>query len=196
MARSKNNSVSDTASSHLQIADARSRRAISWHELVFAVISLVSTSQFALAQDSGAPPALYKSGEQIQIELAELANASASAAGWTVNISPGVTIRQRTSGNVNFAIIHPFSLEIYRILEGSGTLVTGGTLIRPLADSPSDDVIRTEHGISGGLARQVKAGDVLVLQPGTPHWFRTIDGDSITYMESRIAISTHPILFE
>jgi len=148
------------------------------------------------AQDSGAPPALFKSAEAITAELAELASASANAAGWTVQVSPGVTIRQRTSGNVNFAIIHPYSIEIYRIIEGSGTLVTGGKLIQPYADSPSNDVIRTEHGIEGGLARQVNAGDVLVLQPGTPHWFSAIDGESITYMESRIAVSTHPIRFE
>lgn len=192
MVRSKIHSTTTTGSFQL----TGRRRIFAWYERVFAMICLLLSIQLANAQDSGAPPALYKSGEQIASELAELANASASAAGWTVSISPGVTIRQRTSGNVNFAIIHPFSLEIYRILEGSGTLVTGGTLIRPLADSPSDDVIRTEHGISGGLARQVKAGDVLVLQPGTPHWFRTIDGESITYMESRIAVSTHPILFE
>ncbi len=152
--------------------------------------------QSGFAQSAGAPPAIFKSAEEIATQLSDLANASASAAGWTVTISPGVTIRQRTSGNVNFAIIHPYSLEIYRIITGSGTLVTGGKLIPPLADSPSDDVIRTEHGITGGLARQVNEGDVLVLQPGTPHWFSQIDGESITYMESRIRVSTHPILFE
>jgi mannose-6-phosphate isomerase-like protein (cupin superfamily) len=160
--------------------------------LLFGLLFSASTS----AQSFGAPPALYMSAEQISRQLEELATASASAAGWTVSISPGVTIRQRTSGNVNFAIIHPYSIEIYRILEGSGTLVTGGTLILPLAESPSEDVIRTEHGIDGGLARQVSVGDVLVLQPGTPHWFSKIDGDSITYMESRITVSTHPIQFE
>jgi hypothetical protein len=31
--------------------------------------------------------------------------------------------------------MHPYSVEIYRILEGSGTLVTGGLLNLPLAAS-------------------------------------------------------------
>ena len=51
------------------------------------------------------------------------------------------------SGVLQYAVMHPYSVEIYRILEGSGTLVTGGLLILPLADSPSEDVVRTEHGI-------------------------------------------------
>ena len=63
---------------------------------------------------------------------------------------------------------HPFSVEIYRIIEGSGTLVTGELLNLPPANPIGDGSVRTEHGIDHGAARQVKAGDVLVLQPGTP----------------------------
>jgi quercetin dioxygenase-like cupin family protein len=40
-------------------------------------------------------------------------------------------------------------------------------------------------GITGGVARHVQAGDFIVLPPGTPHWFRKIDG-SITYVETRL----------
>lgn len=149
-----------------------------------------------LAQTSGAPPALFKSNNEIIAELDEAARTSTSAAGVSVTVSPGISVRRRMSGVLQYAVMHPYSVEIYRILEGSGTLVTGGLLILPLADSPSEDVVRTEHGIEGGLARQVKAGDVLVLQPGTPHWFSQIDGDAITYMESRVRISTAPIQFQ
>ena len=100
------------------------------------------------------------------------------------------------SGVPQYSVMHPYSVEIYRILEGSGTLVTGGLLIPPLADQTSDDLMRTLHGIEGGLARQVREGDILVLQPGTPHWFSSIDGDSITYMESRVRVTTAPIRYQ
>ncbi len=73
------------------------------------------------------------------------------------------------SGVLQYAVIHPYSVEIYRILEGSGTLLTGGSLRLPLADSHNEGVVRTEHRIAGGLERQVNAGDILVIQPGTPH---------------------------
>ena len=149
-----------------------------------------------LAQDSGAPPAIFKSGAEIEAELDSAAASSASAGGWSVTISPGVSVRRRSSAVEQYAIIHPWSMEIYRILEGSGTFVTGGKLELPLAESADPNIVRTQHGIVGGLARQVTAGDVLVLQPGTPHWFRSIDGETITYMESRIMITTHPVQYQ
>lgn len=100
------------------------------------------------------------------------------------------------SGVFQYAVMHPFSVEIYRIIEGSGTLVTGGLLNLPLAAPISDNIVRTEHGIHGGTEKQVKAGDGLVLQPGTPHWFSKIDGESITYMESRVRITSAPVQYQ
>lgn len=150
----------------------------------------------AQSLDGSAPAAVYLSGEEIELLLDEQASSSASAGGWSVSIAPGVSVRRRSSGVKQFAIFHPWSMEIYRILEGSGEFVTGGKLVLPLADSSNENIVRTENGIQGGLVRQVKAGDVLVLQPGTPHWFRHIDNEDITYMESRIRISSHPIQFQ
>lgn len=164
--------------------------------LPLLLVMLLTFSFSAYGQNPGAPPALYMSGAEIMARLEEAASASASAGGWSVSVSPGVSVRRRSSSVQQFAIVHPYSLEIYRILEGSGTFVTGGLLIPPLAPSTNPDIIRTENGVEGGLARQVQAGDVLVLQPGTPHWFRSIDGDSITYMESRIRITTHPVQYQ
>jgi mannose-6-phosphate isomerase-like protein (cupin superfamily) len=164
---------------------------------VFVATFLIAATGFtAEAQDSGAPPAVYKPGADIVAELDRAAATSASAGGWSVSVSPGVSVRRRSSAVAQFAIVHPFSVEIYRILEGSGTLVTGGFLELPLAESTNPDLIRSEQGIRDGLARQVRAGDVLVLQPGTPHWFQSIDGDSLTYMESRIQITTHPVQYQ
>ena len=45
------------------------------------------------------------------------------------------------SGVLQYAVMHPFSVEIYRIIEGSGTLVTGGLLNLPLANPIDGDVV-------------------------------------------------------
>ena len=158
--------------------------------------SFLLCSTFVLAQQVGAPPAIYMAGDDIIAELDQAASASASAGGWSVTVAPGISVRRRSSSVANYAVMHPYSMEIYRILEGSGTLVTGGVLILPLAESTNPNIIRTQNGIRGGLSREVKAGDVLVLQPGTPHWFSNITGESITYMESRVRITTHPVQFQ
>lgn len=162
---------------------------------IILILALVLATP-SLGQQSGAPPAIYKPGPEIIAELDEAARNSTSAAGVSVTISPGITVRRRLSGVAQYAVLHPYSVEIYRILEGSGTLVTGGLLIPPLAESTSDDLMRTLNGIDGGLAREVREGDILVLQPGTPHWFSNIDGDAITYMESRVRITTAPVRYQ
>ena len=164
--------------------------------LLVALSALLALGLTAVAQDSGAPPAIYKPGTDVTAELEKAAAASASAVGWAVTVSPGVSVRRRSSSVAQYAIIHPLSIEVYRIVEGSGTLVTGGLLELPLAESNNPNIIRSEKGIKGGLARKVSEGDILVLQPGTPHWFSSIDGASITYMETRIQITTHPVQFQ
>lgn len=168
----------------------------SMKKMLLATLVIALSPFIAIAQDVGAPPGLYMSDADIMAKLEQAAATSASAGGWSVTISPGVSVRRRSSDVEQYAVMHPYSVEIYRILEGSGTLVTGGLLNLPLADSPDSNIIRTEQGVTGGLARKVSAGDVLVLQPGTPHYFSQIDGESITYMESRIMISTHAIQYQ
>ena len=163
---------------------------------IFVALTISLVAFYSTAQNSGAPPAIFKPGPEIIAELDEAARNSTSAAGVSVTISPGISVRRRMSGVPQYSVMHPHSVEIYRILEGSGTLVTGGLLVTPLAEQTSDDLMRTLHGISGGLERHVKEGDILVLQPGTPHWFSNIDGDSITYMESRVRVTTAPIRYQ
>ena len=69
--------------------------------------------------------------------------------------------------------------------DGSGTLVTGGTLARPLADSAATYI--RSFRIDNGESRRVAAGDVVVLPPGTPHWFSEIDG-SVSYLQVVVRI--------
>ena len=139
-----------------------------------------------LAQNAGVAPASYLSAADIAKGLSTAVAADA-AAGAAVTISPGIAVRRRSGGGEpQYAIIHPFSTEIYYIIEGTASLVTGGALDLPLAPSPDPDVVRSK-GLKGGVTRTVSKGDVLVVPPGTPHWFNRIDG-SITYLESRVRV--------
>ena len=139
-----------------------------------------------LAQSAGVPPAAYMSAADIGKELSSAVAADA-AAGAAVTISPGIAVRRRSgAGEPQYAIIHPSSTEIYYIVEGAGSLVTGGSLKMPLAPSTDPDVVRSK-AIEGGVSRTVGKGDVIVVPPGTPHWFNAIDG-TITYLESRVRV--------
>lgn len=75
------------------------------------------------------------------------------------------------------AILHEVvRSEIYYMLEGAGTLVTGGSLIGPRRSEPSSTSIRGD-GIEGGESRRIVAGDVVIIPGGTPHWWSELDGD-------------------
>ena len=149
----------------------------------------LATGTAIMAQGSGAPPATYKTAAEISAALAKIDTAASGAAtGADVSIAPGVSVRRRSAGGEpQYAIIHPLSIEIYQITEGSGTLVTGGTLVPPPPKPENPDVVRST-GIKGGDSRKVGKGDVVVMPPGTPHWFSQIDG-SITYLEARIPVA-------
>lgn len=152
--------------------------------LIFAVLPALGLS--LLAQGGGALPATYMSAGDIRKGLST-AVATDPAAGAAVTVVPGIVVRRRSgSAEPQYAVVHPFSVETYYIVEGAGTLVTGGALVLPLAPSAEPDVVRSKE-IADGVTRNVATGDVIVVPPGTPHWFSAIDG-TMTYLESRVRV--------
>jgi mannose-6-phosphate isomerase-like protein (cupin superfamily) len=77
---------------------------------------------------------------------------------------------------------HPGWTEIHHILEGSGTFVTGGTVVRGAANGADANTIQ------GGTSRPVSAGDVVLIPAGMPHWYKTVDAGGITYVETRFEL--------
>ena len=151
-----------------------------------ALLALPVVGLSLFAQNTGVPGAAYMSGVDVARNLAT-AVATDAAAGAAVTIAPGIVVRRRNGGGEpQYAIIHPFSTETYYIVEGTGSLITGGTLDPPPAEPADPDVIRSK-AIKNGVTRRVAKGDVIVVPPGTPHWFNAID-TTITYLESRVRV--------
>jgi hypothetical protein len=79
------------------------------------------------------------------------------------------------------AILHEVTTtEVYYMLEGTATLVTGGTLVDQRRDPPTGTNVRGSR-IEGGVSRRVVPGDVVIIPGRTPHWWTDMDGD-IRYM--------------
>jgi mannose-6-phosphate isomerase-like protein (cupin superfamily) len=156
--------------------------------LVIALLGCGSSLASSQAQSPSTPgpKATIMTAGEIAAALDKAGSAAATMTGTDAQVAPGVVVRRRASGGApQYAIIHPLSIEIYQIVEGSGTLTTGGVIDPPVApDNP--DLVRSQK-IVGGESRKVGKGDVVVMQPGTPHWFNEIDG-SITYLEARIRV--------
>jgi uncharacterized protein GlcG (DUF336 family)/mannose-6-phosphate isomerase-like protein (cupin superfamily) len=84
------------------------------------------------------------------------------------------TSKRDATGQVE---VHTADTDIFYVLSGSATLVTGGTMVGGKEIGPGE--IRGES-IDGGQVRQIARGDVIVIPAGTPHWFREVNGP-VTY---------------
>jgi mannose-6-phosphate isomerase-like protein (cupin superfamily) len=81
-------------------------------------------------------------------------------------------------------LMHQELTEIYQIIEGSGTITTGGTMTNPrrVSDPPNLGPTPTFSGDApGGVQRKVGPKDVVIVPAGMPHRFTQLDGP-ITYI--------------
>lgn len=107
------------------------------------------------------------------------------------NVAVGLVHRGRltTPGEV---AEHDYVSEVYHVISGSGTLVTGPDLVDPVARPATNANVRLLNGpgfnaksIRKGVTHQLKPGDVVIIPAGTGHWFTRID-DHITYLMIRV----------
>jgi mannose-6-phosphate isomerase-like protein (cupin superfamily) len=82
-------------------------------------------------------------------------------------------LEYRVAGVMANASAHDASAELFYVIDGAGTLVTGGTL---RDEKRTNATNRTGPAIDGGTERRVAKGDFAVVPEGTPHWFIKIDG--------------------
>ena len=109
------------------------------------------------------------------------------------NVSLNVQHRVRTPSPEESGSMHMKVTEIYYVLDGSATLVTGGTLVprgnnQTLTINPYDPkTITPEGGNSTGpgwngktqgpvVTREIGPGSVVIIPPMTNHYFSKING--------------------
>jgi mannose-6-phosphate isomerase-like protein (cupin superfamily) len=80
------------------------------------------------------------------------------------------------------ASVHEKEAELFYVIDGGGTMVTGGKLTK---ESRTNAENLTGSGIEGGTPRKLAKGDFLIVPENTPHWFSSLDG-SITLMSLHI----------
>jgi mannose-6-phosphate isomerase-like protein (cupin superfamily) len=82
--------------------------------------------------------------------------------------------------------------EVYHIIDGNATLMTGPDLVNPVKRPADEKTVRLQNGpgynsdsIDNPQVHHLKAGDVMIIPAGTGHWFTEIP-DHITYLMVRI----------
>ncbi len=88
--------------------------------------------------------------------------------------------------SVGPASIHEKEAEVFYVIDGSATMVTGGKLT---GESRTNAENLTGSGIEGGTSRNVAKGDFIIVPENMPHWFNSING-SITMMSLHVPRTT------
>jgi mannose-6-phosphate isomerase-like protein (cupin superfamily) len=110
------------------------------------------------------------------------------------NVGVSVVRRAKVDGRTPpDALSHAAITEVYHVLEGSGVLVTGGSLEGETALPADGRVVRELVGpssrgsaIAGGTKRRVGPGDIVIVPPNTPHGFLEISSERIVYLLVRV----------
>src|SRR5689334_14138423 len=108
------------------------------------------------------------------------------------NVAFGVVYRNGTQAEGSAVAEHDHVSEVYYILDGAATLVTGWDIVglkpRP-ADYPAVKFLNGPGGngtsIRNGATYQLKTGDAIIIPAGVGHWFTKVD-DHIRYIMIRL----------
>lgn len=78
--------------------------------------------------------------------------------------------------------IHKKDTDVFYILEGEATFVTGGAVTGGKETAPDEVRIAT---MEGGVSRKIAKGDVIVIPANVTHWFKEV-GKPVTYFGVKV----------
>ena len=143
--------------------------------LIYATVVASLLTAPAWGQQAATPnrPAAtsYVSAADIVALAAKLGN-DKNAFQSIIRLAPyNVSIEHRVA--LQGASIHEREAELFYVIDGSGTVVTGGTLVDAKRTNPEN---LSGDRITGGTSQKVTKGDFVLVPEGVPHWFSEING--------------------
>ena len=147
--------------------------------VLMAGFVVILTASAAFAQQPPAPAAASQTMVSASDVTALIAKAKAERkdnqallAQSMIQLAPyNVSLEYRAA--VANAAVHETEAELFYVIDGSATLVTGGKLTN---ENRTNAANLSGSGIEGGVSRRVAKGDFIMVPEGTPHWFSAIDG--------------------
>jgi mannose-6-phosphate isomerase-like protein (cupin superfamily) len=100
------------------------------------------------------------------------------AKGGSLVSSADYTVSVNTRNMAGQVEVHEKETDIFYVVEGEATFITGGTMIGGKSSRPNQ-WLGTD--ISGGETHHLSKGDVVVIPAGTPHWFKQVPS-SVKYL--------------
>jgi mannose-6-phosphate isomerase-like protein (cupin superfamily) len=77
---------------------------------------------------------------------------------------------------------HEGDTDLWYVLAGGATLVTGGEIVNASTTEPGE---QRGPAIRGGTEHAIAAGDLVSIRPGVAHWIKAVDG-RIRYLTVKV----------
>jgi mannose-6-phosphate isomerase-like protein (cupin superfamily) len=168
------------------------------NRVVLSVCLLFALSQASTSTQGGQPPKIATDISAAEVQAVLNAPTGGGDRQMKVvdmgkyNVSVGVLHRGKTTAGAPVgAINHEHVTEVYYIISGSGTLLTGGTVdnAKPL---PADgEIVKVAVGPSNqgtfrqaAQSRKVAPGDIVIIPAGVYHGFTDV-ADHVDYVSVR-----------
>jgi mannose-6-phosphate isomerase-like protein (cupin superfamily) len=148
--------------------------------LAWTIAGLTSASTLQAQTETLAPAAVVKAADWQAVMATSVADNILDTKVNQTAVKGGIVrvgIIHRTRPETR-ALMHQEFTETYYIVEGSGTLVTGGTMEeqRPVSDPPNLGPTPSFFATQvGGVTQHVGVGDIVVIPPGVPHRLSELD---------------------
>lgn len=131
--------------------------------------------------DAGGPPAIVRAAD---IEAIVREGRAAEERGDTWNPNPPFITQLLKQGHFELMLesrakpadgynLHEDQYEIYVVVDGSGTMLLGGTLVDPVRSGAN----LSAHACTGATAYPVAKGDIVIITPNMVHGVNETDGE-------------------
>ncbi|PYQ79741.1 MAG: cupin [Acidobacteria bacterium] len=145
---------------------------------ILALIASAALAQQPAAQSAAATPRLFAGSADVTAMIAKAKSErkpdQANFVQPIVQLAPyNANLEYRVAGVNAPASVHEREAEMFFVVDGTGMLVTGGTL-RDEKRTNAENL--TGSAIDGGTPRHLAKGDWLMVPEKTAHWFSQIEG--------------------
>ena len=144
---------------------------------IMAATSLVTLLTFAIwAQrgqaPAGAPTAPAITGSEVAAMIAKSPSDKNALGQRMLQLGTyNVNMEHRVMGQA--AAVHEKEAELFYVIDGAGTIVTGGKLVE---EKRTNDANLSGTSIQGGVSKRIGKGDWIMVPEGVPHQIPTVEG--------------------
>ena len=148
----------------------------------FLIAALLAFAAPAAAQERQVPTKLFASAAEVE---GLIAKAKADRKGDAPTTVEPILVFGTYHANLEYrpiagpAALHDTENEIMVVIEGSGTITTGGQMVDPTRPNPTNE---TAAAISGGSDTAIGKGDFIMVPHGTPHQITAVKDGPLVLM--------------